>query len=186
MNRVVGIALAGVVSGAAYLAAQAIDIKVTGHDTDDRVLVGAIAPVDRADAVSAGAALHLVNAVVFSAAFRLVGRDLLAGPMWLRGLLSALIETIALYLLSMFEHHHPAIREIDGIKYMNSGDWVETLSALVEDFEGNWSLLYYDQQEIIEKPVKKTSTKKVVENFPGIEKQVAFTSFLTGRNQRYL
>ena len=37
--------------------------------------------------------------------------------------------------------HHPAIREIDGIKYMNSGDWVETLSALVEDFEGNWSLL---------------------------------------------
>lgn len=82
--------------------------------------------------------------------------------------------------------HHPAIREIDGIKYMNSGDWVETLSALVEDFEGNWSLLYYDQQEFIEKPVKKTSTNKVVENFPGIEKQVAFTSFLTGRNQRYL
>jgi UDP-2,3-diacylglucosamine pyrophosphatase LpxH len=82
--------------------------------------------------------------------------------------------------------HHPAIREIDGIKYMNSGDWVETLSALVEDFDGNWSLLYYDQQSVIEKPVKKTSTNKVVENFPGIEKQVAFTSFLTGRNQRYL
>lgn len=39
--------------------------------------------------------------------------------------------------------HQPAIRTIDGITYMNSGDWVESLSALVEDHEGNWSLLYY-------------------------------------------
>ncbi|WP_337042797.1 UDP-2,3-diacylglucosamine diphosphatase [Emticicia sp. 17c] len=39
--------------------------------------------------------------------------------------------------------HQPAIREIDGVLYLNSGDWVETMSALVEDFEGNWSLVYY-------------------------------------------
>lgn len=39
--------------------------------------------------------------------------------------------------------HQPALREIDGILYMNSGDWVESLSALVEDHDGNWSLLYY-------------------------------------------
>ena len=41
--------------------------------------------------------------------------------------------------------HQPAIRDIDGILYMNSGDWVESMSALVEDFEGNWSLLYYNE-----------------------------------------
>ncbi|MCX6213422.1 UDP-2,3-diacylglucosamine diphosphatase [Spirosoma sp.] len=39
--------------------------------------------------------------------------------------------------------HQPAIREFDGIIYMNSGDWVESLSALVEDHAGNWSLVYY-------------------------------------------
>ena len=39
--------------------------------------------------------------------------------------------------------HQPAIRELDGILYMNSGDWVESLSALVEDHDGNWSLVYY-------------------------------------------
>ncbi|SOD96069.1 UDP-2,3-diacylglucosamine diphosphatase [Spirosoma fluviale] len=39
--------------------------------------------------------------------------------------------------------HQPAIHEFDGIIYMNSGDWVESLSALVEDHAGNWSLLYY-------------------------------------------
>lgn len=39
--------------------------------------------------------------------------------------------------------HQPAIRTIEGITYMNSGDWVESLSALVEDDHGNWSLVYY-------------------------------------------
>lgn len=39
--------------------------------------------------------------------------------------------------------HQPAIRDFEGIIYMNSGDWVESLSALVEDHDGNWSLLYY-------------------------------------------
>lgn len=39
--------------------------------------------------------------------------------------------------------HQPAIREINGITYMNSGDWVESMSALVEDHDGQWSLLYY-------------------------------------------
>ena len=37
--------------------------------------------------------------------------------------------------------HSPAIRKIDGVDYYNCGDWVESCSALVEDFEGNISLL---------------------------------------------
>ena len=83
--------------------------------------------------------------------------------------------------------HHPAIREIDGIKYMNSGDWVETLSALVEDFEGNWSLLYYDQQMGEQKnKEKKSGSTTVIENFPGVEKQVAFTGVFLGKNQHIL
>lgn len=43
--------------------------------------------------------------------------------------------------------HQPAIRSIGKIEYMNSGDWVESLTALVEDHDGNWSLLYYDSLE---------------------------------------
>ncbi|MCR9065405.1 MAG: UDP-2,3-diacylglucosamine diphosphatase [Cytophagales bacterium] len=39
--------------------------------------------------------------------------------------------------------HQPAIKNINGIKYMNSGDWVENMSALVEDHEGNWEIIYY-------------------------------------------
>jgi UDP-2,3-diacylglucosamine pyrophosphatase LpxH len=39
--------------------------------------------------------------------------------------------------------HKPDIRKIDDIIYMNSGDWVESLTALVEDHKGNWELLHF-------------------------------------------
>lgn len=39
--------------------------------------------------------------------------------------------------------HQPEDRMINGIHYLNSGDWVETLSALAEDYDGNWEILYY-------------------------------------------
>lgn len=39
--------------------------------------------------------------------------------------------------------HRPEDRVIDGIRYLNSGDWVETLSALVEDYDGTWDIVYY-------------------------------------------
>ncbi len=39
--------------------------------------------------------------------------------------------------------HKPDIRQIDDIIYMNSGDWVESLTALVEDHQGNWELLHF-------------------------------------------
>ena len=41
--------------------------------------------------------------------------------------------------------HKAENREIYGIHYMNSGDWVETMSALAEDHEGNWQLIYYNE-----------------------------------------
>ncbi len=36
--------------------------------------------------------------------------------------------------------HQAEIRDINGILYLNSGDWVESLTALTEDYEGNWSI----------------------------------------------
>jgi UDP-2,3-diacylglucosamine pyrophosphatase LpxH len=39
--------------------------------------------------------------------------------------------------------HKAELRDIDGVKYMNSGDWVESNTALVEDLDGNWEIIYY-------------------------------------------
>jgi UDP-2,3-diacylglucosamine pyrophosphatase LpxH len=41
--------------------------------------------------------------------------------------------------------HQPAIKSLGGIVYLNSGDWVESLSALVQDEHGEWSLMYYHE-----------------------------------------
>ena len=40
--------------------------------------------------------------------------------------------------------HHPDIKNYEGISYMNSGDWVESLSALVEHKNGDWDIVYYN------------------------------------------
>ncbi|GAB3778400.1 UDP-2,3-diacylglucosamine diphosphatase [Spirosoma horti] len=60
--------------------------------------------------------------------------------------------------------HQAAIHEYEGIIYMNSGDWVESLSALVEDHDGDWSLLYYtaDADEQEEKEAIKTPAAQAV------------------------
>jgi UDP-2,3-diacylglucosamine pyrophosphatase LpxH len=43
--------------------------------------------------------------------------------------------------------HKPEIRDIDGITYCNDGDWVESLSALVEEYSGELRLVSW--QEIV-------------------------------------
>ena len=41
--------------------------------------------------------------------------------------------------------HHPEIREIDGIRYMNDGDWIENKTALIEDLNGKIELVKFQQ-----------------------------------------
>ena len=41
-------------------------------------------------------------------------------------------------------HIHKAdIKSIEGVAYMNTGDWVESCTALVETFEGEWKIIDY-------------------------------------------
>jgi UDP-2,3-diacylglucosamine pyrophosphatase LpxH len=42
--------------------------------------------------------------------------------------------------------HTPTMREIDGVGYFNCGDWVESTSALLEDFAGKIELLTHFQR----------------------------------------
>lgn len=39
--------------------------------------------------------------------------------------------------------HKPEIKTINGIFYYNTGDWVESCSAIIEDYDGNFSLIFY-------------------------------------------
>lgn len=39
--------------------------------------------------------------------------------------------------------HKAEMRVVDGIEYMNSGDWVESNTALVEHLDGRWEIIQY-------------------------------------------
>ena len=42
--------------------------------------------------------------------------------------------------------HKAEIKMIDGIAYMNDGDWVESCSALVEHLNGDWELIFWTKE----------------------------------------
>ena len=48
--------------------------------------------------------------------------------------------------------HQPANKYYGDVHYLNSGDWVESLSALVEDFDGEWTLVYYNDSTMPDIP----------------------------------
>lgn len=43
--------------------------------------------------------------------------------------------------------HHAEMREIEGTLYCNDGDWVESLTALVEHFDGRMELIHWPQYQ---------------------------------------
>ena len=50
--------------------------------------------------------------------------------------------------------HTPAIREVDGVTYMNDGDWCENCSALIETQEGKFEIVYWTSQNLQGRAVK--------------------------------
>ena len=53
-------------------------------------------------------------------------------------------------------HIHVAeMREIDGIVYMNDGDWVESCTALVEHHDGRWELVEHKPEALRTPPAFK-------------------------------
>lgn len=58
-------------------------------------------------------------------------------------------------------HIHQAENKYIGkTHYLNSGDWVESLTALAEDAEGNWSIISYEGM-LHEEEIKKKTGEKV-------------------------
>jgi UDP-2,3-diacylglucosamine pyrophosphatase LpxH len=43
--------------------------------------------------------------------------------------------------------HHAEIKDIDGVAYMNDGDWVESCTALVEHHNGRWEIITWAQEK---------------------------------------
>lgn len=44
--------------------------------------------------------------------------------------------------------HHASISRVNNILYMNDGDWVESLTALVEHSDGQWNIYYHASNSV--------------------------------------
>lgn len=61
--------------------------------------------------------------------------------------------------------HHAEIRDIQGVQYLNSGDWVESCTALAEDFNGRVQIIRWVATEHLHDspkvtPLRRAETKK--------------------------
>ncbi|WP_018063665.1 UDP-2,3-diacylglucosamine diphosphatase [Martelella mediterranea] len=48
--------------------------------------------------------------------------------------------------------HHAVIEDMDGIRYINTGDWVESCTAVAEHFDGTFELISWQKIESAEAP----------------------------------
>ncbi len=49
--------------------------------------------------------------------------------------------------------HHAVSRRIDGLHYLNTGDWVESLTALVEHADGRFEIIRWGQRQSVGAPL---------------------------------
>jgi UDP-2,3-diacylglucosamine pyrophosphatase LpxH len=45
--------------------------------------------------------------------------------------------------------HRAEMKMIDGVQYLNCGDWVESCTALVEDFDGKIKLIHFHENDVL-------------------------------------
>jgi UDP-2,3-diacylglucosamine pyrophosphatase LpxH len=64
--------------------------------------------------------------------------------------------------------HQAADKTINNIHYLNSGDWVETMSALVETTEGEWKIIYYNEWLAQLQPRAEIITTETPSFFPNL------------------
>jgi len=62
--------------------------------------------------------------------------------------------------------HKAEIREINGMLYANDGDWVESLTALVEDFDGNLKIIHWNRR--VEAPLNLQSLHQEMSQQPAL------------------
>ncbi len=58
--------------------------------------------------------------------------------------------------------HRPEIKEMNGVRYLNSGDWIESLSALTEDYDGNWVLYFHEKPSDLMERIEERKTQQEI------------------------
>jgi hypothetical protein len=112
------VAISGLAAGAAFVAVLEADLRLTGRNVDDLMILGRPFVSDPTTARAVGGAIHAVNSLALAGLYATLERRLL-GPAWLKGVVFANIENVVLYPITRFEDIHPAIRTGQVDRYYN-------------------------------------------------------------------
>ena len=81
--------------------------------------------------------------------------------------------------------HQPAIKNINGIEYLNSGDWVENLTAL-EYHNQQWTLFKYDAKDFEQEEADAEDELATLDNSQIFSKMLdGFTETATGTELKF-
>jgi len=103
------VVVSALAAGAAFVAVLEIDLRLTGRNVDDLMVLGRPFTEDPARARPVGCAIHVLNSLALASLYAMLERRI-PGPAWLKGLIFANVENVVLYPITVFEDIHPAIR----------------------------------------------------------------------------
>ena len=103
------VAISGLAAGAAFVAVLETDLRLTGRNVDDLMILGRPFIEEPAKARALGGALHAFNSVALASLYAMLEQRI-PGPGWLKGVIFANVENAILYPIALFEDIHPAIR----------------------------------------------------------------------------
>src|SRR5215212_1037882 len=112
------VAVSGLAAGTAFVAVLEADLRLTGRNIDDLMILGRPFVDDPTKARAVGGVIHAVNSLALASLYAMLDRRL-PGPAWLKGIVFANVENVILYPIAWFEDIHPAIRDGQVDRYFN-------------------------------------------------------------------
>jgi hypothetical protein len=103
------VVISGLAAGAAFVAVLEADLRLTGRNVDDLMVLGRPFAEEPTKARAIGGAIHAVNSLALAGLYAMLERRL-PGPAWSKGIIFATVENVILYPITLFEDIHPAIR----------------------------------------------------------------------------
>jgi hypothetical protein len=112
------VAISGLAAGAAFVAVLEADLRLTGRNVDDLLVLGRPLVKDPKHARTVGCVIHAVNSLVLASLYAAIEHRM-PGPPWLKGIVFANVENMILYPVTVLEDRHPAIRDGQVDRYFN-------------------------------------------------------------------
>ena len=103
------VVVSGLAAGAAFVAVLEADLRLTGRNVDDLMILGRPFVEDPTKSRAVGGAIHAINSLALASLYAMLERRL-TEPAWLKGVIFANVENVILYPITWFEDIHPAIR----------------------------------------------------------------------------